>query len=71
MLSRVPQGSTWANFVQHIHKSHAFDIIKNHKFTGDGDANTLFVVTDNITHVIKALEEIRGKPFYTVFLLIK
>ena len=58
ILSGVPQGSIRGTLLPNIFMCDMFLILKGTSFTGYADDNTPFVVRDNITDVIKALEEI-------------
>ena len=55
ILFRVPQGSI---FLFNIFMCDMFLILKTTYFTNYADDNTPFVARDNITDVVKALEEI-------------
>ena len=55
ILSRVPQGSI---FLFNIFMCDMFLILKTTYFTNYADDNTPFAARDNITDVVKALEEI-------------
>ena len=56
ILSRVTQGSILGPLLFNIFMCDMFLILKSTYFTGYADDNTPFVVRDNITDVIKALE---------------
>ena len=58
ILSGVTQGSILGPFLFNIFMCDMFLISKGTYFTGYADDKTPFVVRDNITDVIKALEEI-------------
>ena len=58
ILSGVPQSSILGQLVFNIFMFSMFLILKGTYFTGYADDNTPFVVRDNITDVIKALEEL-------------
>ena len=61
ILSRVPQGSILGPFLFNVFMCDMFLILKDTYFAGYADDNTPFVVRDNITDVIKALDEIRER----------
>ena len=58
MLSGVPQGSIFEPLLFNIFMCDMLLILKGTYFTGYADDNIPFAVRDNITDVIKALEEI-------------
>ena len=59
ILSGVPQGSILEPLLLNIFMCGMFLILKTTYFTGYADDNTPFVVRDNITDAIKALDQIR------------
>ena len=58
VLSGIPQGSILGLLLFNIFMCGMLLILKGTCFTGYADDNTPFVVRDNITDVIKALEEL-------------
>ena len=62
ILSRVPQGSRFGPLLFNMFMCDMFLILKATYFTGYADDNKPFVVRNNITNVIKTLEEIQEKP---------
>ena len=67
VLSGVPQGSILGPFLFNIFMCDMFLILKATYFTGYADDNAPFVVRDNVSDVIKALEEI-GEDLLNWFL---
>ena len=66
ILSDVPQGSILGPLLFIIFMCNMFLILKSTSFTGHGDDNTPFVVRENTTNVIEALENI-GENFIKWF----
>ena len=67
ILSGVPQSSILGPFLFNIFMCDMFLILKATYFTGYADDNAPFVVRDNVSDVIKALEEI-GEDLLNWFL---
>ena len=66
ILLVVPPGSILGPLLFNVFMCDMFLILKTNSFTGYVDDNTPFVVRENTTNVIKALEDI-GKNFIKRF----